>query len=278
MHQGGGFADNLALAIDLWWQNTIAFQDRLRTGFLSRWKAASPRSYEFVRRRFGPRYDALPAYGSTVVVDGITMRIDARMSELDIRSLSAGHHTREERAVVTRALEPDDVVMELGGGIGMVAIACAKTIGSDRVFSFEANPRLEPLIRDNYALNNVQPTLSLCMLGPQRGRRDFHISRDFSRSSVYDPGQGETIQVPVESFNEMVAKIRPTLLILDIEGNEKELLEYADLSSIQKIVIELHPWIIGVFNCLTLRKHLLGIGFSEKERLGLNHLFVRQQA
>ena len=104
-----------------------------------------------------------------VSIDGIRLRIDASLAEGAIRKILAGEHTQDERRLVLPALEPDDIVMKLGGGIGMLSIACAQKIGSERVFSYEANPTLRPLIDENYRLNGVQPIMQMCMLGPVAG-------------------------------------------------------------------------------------------------------------
>lgn len=246
--------------------------------------SVSPSAYERLRQTFGrPRPqpasppEPLPPWGSTVTIDGITMRIDPRMSEFNIRKLLDGRHTVHERRLLAEVLEPDDVVMELGGGIGMVAIACAKATGPGRVFSYEPNPTLESLIRENYALNGVEPELKSCMLGPEAGRREFHISDRFSRSSIFDTdGRGTTlIEVPVLSFNEEVARIRPTTLIVDIQGGEVELFEYADLSTVRKLLLETHTKIIGEDAAEAIRERLRGMGFVAKHQSGNSTLYIR---
>ena len=55
-----------------------------------------------------------------------------------------------ERDLILDYLKPDDVVLELGGGIGMLFIAIALKIGSEGVFSYEGNPALELIVRDNF--------------------------------------------------------------------------------------------------------------------------------
>jgi FkbM family methyltransferase len=168
--------------------------------------------------------------------------------------------------------------MELGGGIGMVAIACAKVTGSERVFSYEANPELEPLIRDNYALNGVEPTLKMCMLGAETGKRIFYVSERFSQSSVFDiDKKGTKIEVPITPFNAEVRLVRPTVLVVDIEGSEAELLDYADLSTVEKLLLEVHPDIIGVGRANVLRKRLRRMSFAETAHAGRCFLFIRKR-
>lgn len=231
------------------------------------------------RGRTAPDTVPLPAWGTTVTVDGITMRIDRRMSAHNVRKLIAGRHTSHERALLATVLQPDDVVMELGGGIGMVAIACAMKLGPGRVFSYEANPELESLIRENYALNGAEPTLKMCMLGPEAGSRTFHIAERFSRSSVFGAEQdSRAVEVPVESFNAEIRRIKPTVLIVDIQGGEAELFEYADLGTVRKLLLEVHPGIIGIARANDIRRRLRREGFGEQMRAGQSFLYLRGKA
>ena len=204
------------------------------------------------------------------------LRIDPSLSEEAIEYILAGKHTAHERLLVLGAWEPGDVVMERGGGIGMVAIACAQRIGSERVFSYEANPALRPLFEQNCALNLVEPTLYTCMLGPAAGAREFHVARNFRESSTFDRRvAAETITVPVRAFNEEVARIRPTFLIVDIEGGEYELFEYARLDGVSKIMLELHDEVAGPSRSNALRRKLRRMGFHEEGSTPKHFLYRR---
>ena len=256
----------------------------LQDNVLAVWESISPsscrRAYlkyrDFERRMSQGDIGDLPPWGSTVTVDGIVMRVDKRMSPFNVWKLAVGRHTRHERELVARVIKPGDVVMELGGGIGMVAIMCAKAVGSENVYSFEANPGLESLIRDNYALNDVDPTLKICILGAETGTRTFHVAELFSRSSVHDTdGKGTAIEVPVVPFNAEIEQIKPTMLIIDIQGGEDELFDYANLDGVQKLLLELHPDIIGVRKANSLRKYLRMQGFVEDARVGQCFMFLR---
>ncbi len=200
------------------------------------------------------------------------MPIDERMSTFNVRKLLQGQHTRHERELLENILEPNDVVMELGGGIGMVAIACAKVTGSDRVYSYEANPELEPLTRDNYALNGVDPTLKICMLGCRIGGRTFYLEEHSSRSSAVVNAGRRAIEVPVERFNDEVRRIRPSILVVDIQGGEDELVDFTDLSTVEKLLIEVHPDITGVRRANSIRRGLRRMGFDESARAEKNIL------
>ncbi|MFP4007680.1 MAG: hypothetical protein ACLFV6_06675 [Spirulinaceae cyanobacterium] len=154
--------------------------------------------------------------------------------------------------------------MELGGGIGMLATACALKIGGDRVHSYEANPILETLIRDNYGLNNVSPHLKMCMLGRTHDTCTFYVCKHFARSSAYD------------LLNDEIKRIQPTVLVMDVQGSEGELLGFADLSGVRKLLVEMHPNVLEINQVNRLRRQLRAQGFIEVERAGQSFMYLRE--
>ncbi len=253
-------------------------QRRVPAGML----ASAQRFYHRWRRPAHSAWRRLSAadlpYGEVATIDGIRVRVHPSLSVKNAWRLVSGVHTRSERRLALSVVEPDDVVMELGGGIGMLSTACALRIGSERVFAFEANPALAPLIEENYALNGVAPEMNLCLLGAEPGVRDFHISSDFSDSSLFrdtTSRYARTVQVPVRSITAELARVRPTLLIVDIEGAEIELLPQADLAQVRKLIVELHPGSTGAVRANALRRRLRRLGYTEADKAGNCILFVR---
>ncbi len=122
----------------------------------------------------------------------------------------------------------------------------ARRVGADRVYSFEANPALEPLIRRNYELNHLHPTLSICILGEEDGEADFYV-HDLYWISSTRPGEPDTrhVRVPTRSLNDEIRRINPTCLVMDIEGSEKDLIRIIDFHNIRKIAMGLHTEWIG---------------------------------
>jgi FkbM family methyltransferase len=191
--------------------------------------------------------------------------------------LRRGWHGLEEHRLVIPALEGDDVVMELGGGIGHMAIRCAKKIGSDRVSTFEANPGLARVMRENFRLNSVSPTAYFCLLGEKEGRSEFHLGDNFwSDSTVRAPYHDRSITVPVRPFNEMVEVLDPSFLIVDIEGGEYALFEYADLGRVRKLMIETHPKVLGAEKVDLMLKRIGHRGFDLRESIKDCFLFFRR--
>ena len=171
--------------------------------------------------------------GAVITTNGVRLKIDRRVSPIIVSVMREGLHSMPEIAMVLEELEPDDVVMELGGGVGYTSTRVAQKIGSDRVFTFEANPELRSLMDENFRLNGVNPTADTCMLGHKAGTAEFNLRKDFWQSSNV-PGfvASRTIQVPVLSVNEKIREIDPTFFYVDIEGGERDLFDDLDFHNI----------------------------------------------
>ena len=217
---------------------------------------------------------------TVISIEGIRIRLGRHMSRRVERALSRGGYEREELRLIGVVLSPDDIVLEVGAGLGIVSAYCAKRIGSDRVFACEADPDLEPCIRETYQLNGVQPTLDMCAVGPQSGRvtlfRDKHL---VSSSVVRRRGGVQPVEVPGKALNYLAQKVRPTLLVIDAEGAERELFDGAQLPTVTRIVLEMHDRVIGPDGTDRVRQKLSAAGFEVDQRLSsYEHLVLRRSS
>ena len=132
--------------------------------------------------------------------------------------------------------------MEIGAGLGFCLRIVPKLVGSENTYAFEANIKLEPVIRDTYQLNGVSPLLGMRVLSHQAGVRTFYLDENLLVSSLTSAcHRAGAMKVPAKPINAGIARIRPSMLIIDIEGGEFELFPEIDLLTIQKIVMKLHP-------------------------------------
>lgn len=176
--------------------------------------------------------------------------------ELDVSGLSSlmknhirtGRYEVQERILARRALTRDDVILELGGAIGFIGLYCRKVIGVKHHFSVEANPATLQLLRRNYALNNLNPDVVHAAAAAEDGELSLDVGGEFWENSlVHASDSGLRITVPARSLRSLIALMPfpPTALVCDIEGAE-QYLDFSQLpSSVTKIIIELHPDMIG---------------------------------
>jgi FkbM family methyltransferase len=216
---------------------------------------------------------------SVITIEGVRIRVGKHMSRRVERALTRGGYEQEELRLIGAVLSPADVVLEVGAGLGLVSTYCAKRIGSNRVFAFEADPELEPCIRETYQLNGVDPALEMCAIGPRAGRVLLHRNKHLVSSSVVRRRVGsEPVEVPGRALNYAVEKARPTLLIVDAEGAERDLFNEANLPTVKKIVLELHDQVIGPDGTDRVRAQLADLGFEVDQALSTpEHLVLERR-
>ncbi len=174
-----------------------------------------------------------------------------------------GDYEAREIEIVAKRLADDDVVMELGAGIGYLSAYCAMRIGSERVFAYEANPALMELIAATYRANGVAPVVRNVLLAEGEGSREFHVEPEFwASSAVQGSGKANTISVPQADLNTELRRVRPSFLIVDIEGGEIEFFETADLATVRKICVETHPGIHSSAALSQMLGRLIAQGFA----------------
>lgn len=180
------------------------------------------------------------------------------------RSIYRDTHECEERSVIQRHLTPDDRVLEFGTGLGLVTVLCCQVVGAENVTTYEANPRMEPLLRRTFELNDVQPDLRMKMVSISDQDSTFFVSDRFVVSSrIRHDAAASEMQIPSDSFQSVLQEVRPTFLIMDIEGSEVDLVDEAiDLSCLQKICVEVHPQIAGDEATSQLVRSLMNRGFD----------------
>ena len=193
---------------------------------------------------------------------GVKIAIGDYLSPSVTYCILNGQYERAELKGIRTLLEPSDIVLELGAGVGFISLQCAKVIGGDRVFAYEANPALAPHIRRNYDLNNLHPQLEMCILGDREGEADFFVSDDLWESSMIRPSpEAKPISVPIRSLNQTIRQINPTFLIMDIEGAEFDIIKEIDFHTIRKVAIEIHEPLIGPENVKLIHQRLADAGF-----------------
>ena len=182
------------------------------------------------------------------------------------RSIYRDSHEAEEREIVQRNLADDDTVLECGAGLGVVTILCCRKIGSERVHTLEANPALERVLKKNFALNQVTPHLQIKLVALEAGEEDFYVDDKVVTSSRFvssEKSGRNRYKVQSIPLQELLDTIRPTFLIMDIEGAEVDLADASlDLSTLNKLCIEMHPHIVGDRAITRLVARLVEQGFT----------------
>jgi FkbM family methyltransferase len=202
----------------------------------------------------------------------IRLRIDPNMMpDSMIRAIFRGSYEFGERAAVERMVKPGDRVVEFGGGIGAVSLTAAHIAGAGAVSVLEPQPQACELIRSNAALNQIQLNCENAAVAPEAGVREFFQSTNMISSSLIDRGASHKHVRTVREVRTValrdIIKTAPSVMIVDIEGAEIELLQSAQLDPVQVVIIEMHPNIVGAEAVAAL-----DIAFHAKGLVGIPHL------
>ena len=226
------------------------------SGLLRFWLSDLTRPFRYL-----PRVLLKP---ETVCVHGVRLPLPANCPAQRRRSMYSERHERRFAIIVLAKLRPDDVVLEMGSGLGFISTLCAKQIGSDRVFTFEANPALIPFIKRVHALNGVQPEVTNAAVGTAQADVPFYVSREIVSSSVIPPGDAPPpVMVRQIDINQALATIKPTFVISDIEGAEGAVFDVARLEGVRLVGIETHTKALGERGIANLSARIRSQGFKE---------------
>lgn len=200
---------------------------------------------------------------TSVEIEGVKILLGSHISRKIRDAIYSRAYERAEIEILKSVLTENDRVFEVGSGIGFLTTYIASAIGSDKVRGYEANPELIPRIEANLRLNRVQPVVINGLLRNTSGDTRFFVEENFWSSSTHkrSPAARE-ISVPSIPLNEEIRKYSPSLLIVDIEGGEAEFFVDIDFHTITKIIVEMHPHVIGAIAVSEVIKRIERAGFS----------------
>jgi FkbM family methyltransferase len=143
----------------------------------------------------------------------------------DLAGLVEGWYESEELDQIAEVLRPDDVVLELGTGLGFVSTYAARQPGVRRVVTVEANTRLVEIARYNHCLNGARVEAINAVVAAEDGTTTFYLHEDFWISSMAPQPGTAPVRLPARSISGLLAEVRPTVLVVDIEGGEASIFE-----------------------------------------------------
>ena len=129
-------------------------------------------------------------------LNGIYLNIsDEMMSEVVCKYLFLGIYETDEHQIHTKTFTPDDIQLALGTGIGYNTIHCART-SSNRVTTFEGNPKLIPLIKKNMKKNSTDADVrNQILVSKSAGETNahFNVAEEFWYSSIKEYSGANTV-------------------------------------------------------------------------------------
>jgi FkbM family methyltransferase len=230
------------------------------------------------------------AWGDWLRVGGKIVRRDPNLISPYVAKLMAlGRYEKPERDLLAHMhahgfIARGDRVIEAGGGLGTITMAIADIVGDDAVFAFEPNPQTARALMDNLTLNGHRVAIeNAALVAGEQKEIAFAAPADatnFAIGSTHSPERGATITVRAEQLSALLRRLEPTVLVLDVEGAEYDLLRSVDdWARIRAIHLEYHPDILSPGQIGEMFAHLEARGFARQPVADLGShlaLFVRQ--
>lgn len=212
----------------------------------------------------------------TVELQGVRLEVpEGVVSAKVLRRLIDGSYEAEERGLLDSHLQPGDRVLELGAGLGFLACHVGRFHPGVPYVAVEANPDLIPLIHRNLALNDSAAEVIEGVASDRAGQTAFHRSAHFWASSTLEaPNEVAAAALPNVDIGALIQRHAPTVLVVDIEGGETDLLPRLDLGGVSRLVVELHPAMTGAAAASGLVRRLLAAGFVLETQAPINRVFT----
>ncbi len=234
--------------------------------------------YQEVALRYHFKY-VLPKI-TEIELEGVKLDVSQLSPKVRNRLLS-GAYEAGEKGMCRDFLRPSDSIVELGGAIGFIGLLCQKELGIRNYAVFEANPKTTEILRRNHQLNGVKPNVWNVALGASDGEVDLEIGSDFWENTIVasDKAPGRhTVRVECGTLETLLRKcgVRPNVLIIDIEGAE-QFIDFGALPpEVNKVIMEIHPGVIGQAAAYDIVGALLNRGFRVAREESQTFAFLRK--
>ena len=140
-------------------------------------------------------------------------------------NIYCGLHEFEDMAFVLHVLRPDDMFVDIGANVGSYTIL-GGSVGA-RGLSIEPIPATFSWLQQNIAINDFSHRVKALNIGLGRSESMLCFTRGLDTvNHVLSNGESavETIDVPVRTLDAVLGDSKPTLIKIDVEGFETEVM------------------------------------------------------
>jgi hypothetical protein len=178
-----------------------------------------------------------------------------------------GRYERSERELLRRYLHPNYPVVELGGGLGVIACLTNRVLSRpENHIVVEANSALIPVVERHRAWNGCDFTVVNAAVDYSgRPHATLHVEDSFISGRL---GSGEGIRVPALTLSQLLEEypFPACTLVCDIEGAETALVRFEGhvlASHVVSFIVETHPKFTPAAEIRVMVDALESLGFSQ---------------
>ena len=141
-------------------------------------------------------------------------------------NLYYGLHDFTEMSFLLHFLKPQDLFIDVGANIGSYTVL-ASGVAKCTSVSFEPHPVTFSYLKNNVKNNGLAPLVTLHNLavGSKMGFVSFTKEHDTINHIVSSKTEEKVIQVKVNSLDSVVVLDKPTIIKIDVEGYELEVIK-----------------------------------------------------
>lgn len=182
----------------------------------------------------------VPFVGNAVLIGrpgmtGMTLNVYCGMAE------------PEEMGFALHLLRDDSLFVDVGANVGVYTVLASKACGATTI-ACEPIARARADLCRNLALNDIVGRVEIrhCAVGAHAGTVRMIDDRDTMNHVVNGAEAGCGVEVPLMTLDELLGGRQPTLIKIDVEGYEEQVLAGADATlrseSLLAVILEAGPF------------------------------------
>ena len=206
-------------------------------------------------------------------------------------NLYCGLHEFGDMGFLLHFLRPEDLFIDVGANVGSFSVLAAGVVGA-KCLALEAVPSTFADLTRNIRVNRLEELVRpVCVAaGPGSGRIRFSVDRGPQNGPVGESYSGASTEVPMMSLDDILEVNSPTLLKVDAEGSDGQVLEGAsqtlrspslkavlveeDSAAITSMMIEA-GFVRASYAPLTRRLKITESGRTQSAGQTINNLWIR---
>jgi FkbM family methyltransferase len=182
-------------------------------------------------------------------------------------NIYTGLHEFEDMSFVLHLLRQDDLFVDVGANIGSYTVLAGAVIGA-RCVSIEPVPEAFKLLMQNIIVNDMKDIVTAINkgVGNREGVLRFSSGLDCMNHVISENETGVAIDVKVAPLDNILEGIKPTVIKIDVEGFETNVIQGASYVLSQPSLVAVIMELNGSgsrygFNEDNLHKTMLDHGF-----------------